>query len=68
MRRNRAPSAHYSIRPVHHRDFAVTVERRAKSPSLPWKASVGRYLALGASLNEAIANLFVKAITQNPNA
>lgn len=68
VRRNRPESADYTIRPVHHRDFAVTVERRTKSPSLPWKASVGRYLALGATLNEAIANLFVKAITQNPNA
>lgn len=56
------------IRPVHHRWNAVTVEQRDRSPSLPWKASVGRYLALGATLNEAIANLFVKAITQNPNA
>lgn len=68
VRRNRADNPHFTIRPVHHRDFAVTIERRTKSPSLPWKASVGRYLALGATLNEAIANLFVKAITQNPNA
>lgn len=69
VRRNRPEKQEYTLRPVrHHRHSAVTIERRDKSPSLPWKVSVGRYLALGTSLNEAIANLFVKAITNNPNA
>jgi hypothetical protein len=56
------------IRPVHHRWNAVTVEHRNHGTSLPWKLSVGRFLALGATLNEATIELFAKVVTGDPLA
>jgi hypothetical protein len=66
----RASSRHYSItavRPQHFREDAVVTEERSNT-SLPWKLSVGRYLALGATLNEATIELFAKVVTCDPLA
>ena len=64
----RRPSAHYTItRPRHFRDDQVVAEERANT-SLPWKLSVGRYLALGTTLNEATIELFAKVVTGDPLA
>lgn len=68
----RGVSRHYSITPVstpkHFQFGRVIAEHRAQRTSLPWKMSVGRYLALGATLNEATADLFAKVISGNPLA
>lgn len=66
----RASSRHYSItavRPQHFREDAVVTEQR-NNTAIPWKLSVGRYLALGATLNEATAELFAKVVSGNPLA
>jgi hypothetical protein len=66
----RGVSRHYSITPVapkHFRDGQVVVEERQRT-SLPWKLSVGRYLALGSTLNEATIELFAKVVTCDPLA
>ena len=66
----RASSRHYSItaaRPQHFQFGRVVTEERSNT-SLPWKLSVGRYLALGASLNEATIELFAKVVTGDPLA
>ena len=66
----RRPSAHYhitAVRPRHFRDGQVVTEQR-NNTAIPWKLSVGRYLALGATLNEATAELFAKVVSGNPLA
>lgn len=65
----RRPSAHFTITrpPQHFRDGQVVVEQRERT-SLPWKLSVGRYLALGTTLNEATIELFAKVVTGDPLA
>jgi len=65
----RGVSRHYSITrpPQHFRDGQVVVEQRERT-SLPWKLSVGRYLALGSTLNEATIELFAKVVTGDPLA
>jgi hypothetical protein len=66
----RRPSRHYSItavRPQHFQAGRVVAEER-ENTTLPWKLSVGRYLALGASLNEATIELFAKVVTGDPLA
>lgn len=65
----RRPSRHFTITrpPQHFREDAVVTEERSNT-SLPWKLSVGRYLALGATLNEATIELFAKVVTGDPLA
>lgn len=66
----RALSRHYSItavRPRHFQFGKVVAEERSNT-SIPWKLSVGRFMALGATLNEATAELFAKVLTGNPLA
>ena len=68
----RGVSRHYSITPATPKHFqfgrVIAEERTGNRTSLPWKLSVGRYLALGATLNEATADLFAKVISGNPLA
>ena len=66
----RGVSRHYSITPApkHFQWGNVVAEQRDGRTSLPWKMSVGRYLALGATLNDATADLFAKVISGNPLA
>jgi hypothetical protein len=68
----RASSRHFSItpaaRPEHFQYGRVVTEQRNHQTTIPWKMSVGRYLALGATLNEATADLFAKVISGNPLA
>ena len=67
----RGVSRHYSITPVAPKHFQygrVIAEQRNHQTTIPWKMSVGRYLALGATLNEATADLFAKVISGNPLA
>lgn len=66
----RRPSAHYhitAVRPKHFQFGRVITEQR-NNTALTWKLSVGRYLALGATLNEATADLFAKVVSGNPLA
>ena len=65
----RRSSRHFTIeRPEHFQWGKVVAEHRETKTSLPWKLSVGRYLALGATLNEATADLFTKVLTGTPLA
>ena len=66
----RASSRHYSItaaRPEHFQFGHVVAEERSNT-SIPWKLSVGRFLALGTTLNEATIELFAKVVTGDPLA
>ena len=66
----RASSRHYSItavRPEHFQFGRVVAEERSNT-SIPWKLSVGRFLALGTTLNEATIELFAKVVTGDPLA
>jgi hypothetical protein len=66
----RGVSRHYSITsaaPKHFRDGQVVAEERSNT-SIPWKLSVGRFLALGTTLNEATIELFAKVVTGDPLA
>ena len=63
----RASSRHYSIT-QHFQDGRVVAEQRNHHTTIPWKVSVGRYLALGTTLNEATAELFAKVVSGNPLA
>ena len=67
----RASSRHYSItaaRPEHFQDGRVVAEQRNHHTAIPWKLSVGRFLALGTTLNEATIELFAKVVTGDPLA
>lgn len=60
----RLPSQHFTITPKvqHFLPDQVVVEER-RNTTLPWKLSVGRYLALGTTLNETTIELFAKVAT-----
>ena len=68
----RRASRHFTVqpaaRPQHFQFGRVVTEQRNHQTSIPWKISVGRYLALGATLNEATADLFAKVVSGNPLA
>lgn len=64
----RRPSAHYTITRPQHFQFGQVVAEERNNTTIPWKLSVGRFMALGTTLNEATAELFAKVVSGNPLA